>query len=41
MPRPLLTLLIALAAAATVTIVLGIFPQPVIELVNQAGVFIR
>ena len=32
---------IALAAAATVTIVLGIFPQPVIELVNQAGVFIR
>ena len=32
---------IALAAAATVTIVLGIVPQPVIELVNQAGVFIR
>jgi NADH-quinone oxidoreductase subunit N len=32
---------IALAAGATVTIVLGILPQPVLELVKQAGVFIR
>ncbi len=32
---------IALAAGATVTIVLGIVPQPVLELVNQADVFIR
>ncbi len=32
---------IALAAGATVTVVLGIVPQPVIELVTQADVFIR
>ena len=32
---------IALAAAATVTIVLGIVPQPVLELVSNADVFIR
>lgn len=32
---------IALAAGATVTLVLGIVPQPVIELVNNADVFIR
>jgi NADH-quinone oxidoreductase subunit N len=32
---------IALAAGATVTIVLGIVPQPVLELVNNADVFIR
>ena len=32
---------IALAAGATVTIVLGVVPQPVLELVNQADVFIR
>jgi len=32
---------IALAAGATVTIVLGVIPQPVLELVNQADVFIR
>ena len=32
---------VALAAGATVTIVLGVVPQPVLELVNQADVFIR
>ena len=32
---------IALAAGATVTIVLGVLPQPVLDLVNQADVFIR
>lgn len=32
---------IALAAAATVTLVLGIVPQPVLELVRNADVFIR
>lgn len=32
---------IALAAGATVTIVLGIVPQPVLELVSNADVFIR
>jgi NADH-quinone oxidoreductase subunit N len=32
---------IALAAGATVTIVLGIVPQPVLELVTNADVFIR
>jgi NADH-quinone oxidoreductase subunit N len=32
---------IALAAGATVTIVLGVVPQPVLDLVNQADVFIR
>lgn len=32
---------IALAAGATVTIVLGVVPQPVLELVNNADVFIR
>ena len=32
---------IALAAGATVTIVLGVLPQPVLELVNNADVFIR
>jgi NADH-quinone oxidoreductase subunit N len=32
---------IALAAGVTVTLVLGIVPQPVIDLVNQADVFIR
>jgi NADH-quinone oxidoreductase subunit N len=32
---------IALAAAATVTIVLGVVPQPVLELVSNADVFIR
>ena len=32
---------IALAAGATVTIVLGIFPQPVLDLVTNADVFIR
>jgi NADH-quinone oxidoreductase subunit N len=32
---------IALAAGATVTVVLGVVPQPVLDLVNQADVFIR
>ena len=32
---------IALAAGATVTIVLGIVPQPVLDLVNNADVFVR
>jgi NADH-quinone oxidoreductase subunit N len=32
---------VALAAGATVTVVLGVVPQPVLELVNQADVFIR
>ena len=32
---------IALAAGATVTIVLGVVPQPVLELVSNADVFIR
>ena len=32
---------IALAAGATVTLVLGIVPQPVLDLVSQAGVFVR
>jgi NADH-quinone oxidoreductase subunit N len=32
---------IALAAGATVTLVLGIFPQPVLDLISQAGVFVR
>lgn len=32
---------VALAAGATVTIVLGIVPQPVLELVSNADVFIR
>jgi len=32
---------IALAAGATVTVVLGIVPQPVLELVHNADVFIR
>ena len=32
---------IALAAGATVTLVLGILPQPVLELVSNAGLFIR
>ena len=32
---------IAIAAGATVTLVLGILPQPVLELVQQADVFIR
>lgn len=32
---------IALAAAATVTVVLGVVPQPVLDLVRNAGVFLR
>jgi NADH-quinone oxidoreductase subunit N len=32
---------VALAAGATVTVVLGIVPQPVLDLVNNADVFIR
>jgi NADH-quinone oxidoreductase subunit N len=32
---------IALAAGATVTLVLGVLPQPVLELVSNAGLFIR
>jgi NADH-quinone oxidoreductase subunit N len=32
---------VALAAGATVTLVLGIIPQPVIEMVSNAGIFIR
>ena len=32
---------IALAASVTVTVVLGIVPQPVLDLVQQAGIFIR
>ncbi len=32
---------VALAAGATVTLVLGIVPQPVLDLVNNADVFIR
>jgi NADH-quinone oxidoreductase subunit N len=32
---------IALAAAATVTVVLGIVPQPLLELVSHANVFVR
>ncbi|MCF8530814.1 MAG: NADH-quinone oxidoreductase subunit NuoN [Candidatus Nanopelagicales bacterium] len=32
---------IAVAAAATVTVVLGIIPAPVIDLVSNAGIFIR
>lgn len=31
----------AIAAAATITIVLGVIPQPVIDLVSHAGIFIR
>ena len=32
---------IALAAGATVTILLGIVPQPLLELISNAGVFVR
>ena len=32
---------IALAASATITVVLGVIPQPVIEMVANAGIFIR
>ena len=32
---------VALAASATVTVLLGIFPQPLLDLINNAGVFIR
>jgi len=32
---------VALAAGATMTIVLGVFPQPVLDLVNNADIFIR
>jgi NADH-quinone oxidoreductase subunit N len=32
---------VALAAGATMTIVLGVFPQPVLDLVNNADIFVR
>ena len=32
---------VALAAGATVTVVLGVVPQPVLEMVANADVFIR
>jgi NADH-quinone oxidoreductase subunit N len=32
---------VALAAGATVTVVLGVIPQPIIEMVSNAGIFIR
>jgi len=32
---------IALAAGATVTILLGIVPQPLLELIVNAGIFVR
>jgi NADH-quinone oxidoreductase subunit N len=32
---------IALAAGATVTVLLGVFPQPLLDLILNAGVFVR
>jgi len=32
---------VALAAGATMTVVLGVFPQPVLDLVNNADIFVR
>jgi NADH-quinone oxidoreductase subunit N len=32
---------VGLGIAITVTVVLGVFPQPVLDLVNSADVFVR